>query len=280
MMSNENINEARKPYRVRHALKFRVVQVADISQLSQHMLRIVFQGEDLADFDSAGFDDHVKVFFATQPGDKLVVPSMTERGISFPDGYKTVMRDYTPLCFDNAAKTLTIDFLVHEAGPATTWAQQAKVGDQLVIGGPRGSMIVPMAYDAYVFFGDDAALPAIARRLQELPAASRALVVAEIDSEVDRLDLACAAQLETLWLYRNGQPAGQPDHFLSAIEQVLQHAQWPAGDTFTWVAAETSVARQLRKVLMARFGLAKDQIKAAGYWQHGATGTHTSIGDD
>ncbi len=279
-MSIETTDEARKPYRVRHALKFRVVQVADIIQLSQHMLRIVFQGDELADFNSAGFDDHVKVFFPAQAGGELVVPGMTENGLSFPEGYKPVMRDYTPLRFDNAARTLTIDFVIHDAGPATTWAQQAKIGDQLVIGGPRGSMIIPLAYDAYVFFGDDAALPAIARRLQELPAESRALVVAEVNTELDKLDLASPAQVDVVWLYRQGQPAGQAQGFIGAIEQLAQQAQWPAGDTFSWVAAETSVARQLRKLLIERFGLPKDRIKAAGYWQHGTAGAHTSIGDE
>lgn len=279
-MTTDVLHESRKPYRVRHPLKFRVVQVADIIQLSQHMLRIVFQGDELPDFNSAGFDDHVKLFLPAQAGSALVVPVMTEQGLGFPEGYKPVMRDYTPRFFDNTARTLTIDFVVHEAGPATSWAQQAKVGDQLVIGGPRGSMIMPLAYDAYVFFGDDAALPAIARRLQELPAGSKALVVAEVNAAQDRIDLASQARLEVIWLYRQGGAAGQVDAFLAAIEQLVQQGQWLVGDSFSWVAAETSVARQLRKVLIERFKLPKDSIKAAGYWQHGEAGAHTSIGDE
>ena len=279
-MTTDLIQDTRKPYRVRHPLKFRVLTVAEISHISQHMLRIVFQGEDLADFNSAGFDDHVKVFFPQQPGDALVLPSMTENGLSFPEGHKPLMRDYTPRFFDTAAKTLTIDFVVHDAGPATTWAQQAKVGDQLAIGGPRGSMIIPLAYEGYVFFGDDAALPAIARRLQELPSGSRALVVAEVNSTQDQIELVSAATLNVIWLYRDGTAAGQAQHFLNAIEQVAQQGQWPADDSFVWVAAETSVARQLRKQLIARFNLPKDSIKAAGYWQQGEAGAHTSIGDD
>lgn len=277
-MATDLIQDTRKPYRVRHPLKFRRVQVSEILSLSPHMLRIVFQGEDLADFNSAGFDDHVKVFFPAQPGDQMVLPSMTENGLSFPEGHKPIMRDYTPRFFDTAANTLTIDFVIHEAGPATTWAQQAKVGDQLAIGGPRGSMVIPLAYEGYVFFGDDAALPAIARRLQELPSGSRALVVAEVNSAQDQVELVSAAQLDVIWLYRKGTAAGQAEHFLNAIEQL--QAQWPAEDSFVWVAAETLVARQLRKQLIARFNLAKDSIKAAGYWQHGEAGAHTSIGDE
>lgn len=279
-MTTDVSADARKPYRVRHPVKFRVLTVTELIPLSASMLRIVFYSEDLADFISTGFDDHIKLFFPEQAGAGIVIPTMTESGLMFPEGAKPVMRDYTPYSFDNTAKTLSIDFVIHQAGPATTWAQQAKVGDQLLIAGPRGSMVIPLAFDAYVFFGDDTALPAIKRRLQELPAHSKALVVVEVDSERDTLNLSSPAQVEVIWQYRNGHSAGQVGGFLNAIEHITEHKKWPAGDSYTWVAAETSVARQLRKVLIERFDLDKAYIKAAGYWQHGASGAHTSIGDE
>ena len=71
------------------------------------------------------------------------------------------MRDYTPRRHDAEAGTLEIDFALHEAGPATQWAEQAKVGDLLGVGGPRGSFIVPTDFDWHLLIGDDTALPAI-----------------------------------------------------------------------------------------------------------------------
>ena len=49
--------------RVMHPLKFRLLQVKDITQTSPLMKKIALTGEDLADFVSASPDDHVKVFF-------------------------------------------------------------------------------------------------------------------------------------------------------------------------------------------------------------------------
>ena len=57
---------------------------------------------------------------------------------------------------------------------------QAGPGKFLGVGGPRGSFIVPDDFDWYLLAGDETALPAIGRRLEELPAGTRALVVIEV----------------------------------------------------------------------------------------------------
>lgn len=48
--------------RVRHTLKFRLLQVLRVHAVTPHLLRVTLGGPDLADFESASFDDHVKVF--------------------------------------------------------------------------------------------------------------------------------------------------------------------------------------------------------------------------
>ena len=83
------------------------------------------------------------------------------------------MRDYTPRRYDLDTLELDIDFVLHGDGPASTWAEQAKPGQFLHIGGPRGSMIVPDIFDSYLLIGDETALPAIARRLEGLAAESQ-----------------------------------------------------------------------------------------------------------
>lgn len=109
--------------RLRHELRRRTVTVSRLEHLTPRMIRAHFISPELADFFSAAPDDHVKLFFP-QAG---------------KSNGKPVMRDFTPRAFDRAAGCLTIDFALHENGPATEWAASARVGDQLDIGGPRGS---------------------------------------------------------------------------------------------------------------------------------------------
>ena len=88
------------------------------------MIRVTLGG-DLAGFTSLGFDDHIKLFFPQPPA---------------PSGEpQTASRDYTPRCYDPVANTLEIEFVLHDAGPATSWAEQVQPGQSLQIGGPRGS---------------------------------------------------------------------------------------------------------------------------------------------
>lgn len=276
ILQNDPNREPRKAYRVRHPLKLRTASVQHIEELGPNMRRFVLTGSDFADFTSASFDDHVKVFFPDAQSGQLILPQVEGQGIAASEGPKPIMRDYTPRYFDNSQLSLTIDFALHEAGPASDWARQAKVGDILGIGGPRGSMVIPMDFAGYVLIGDETAMPAIGRRLEELPRDAQVLVIAEVDCLQDQLSWDCPQDTEILWLQRMGQPMGQADLFL----QALKHAPFPIKDFHTWIAAETSVARQLRKTLIAEYGVNKNYIKAAGYWQQGKSDSHQVLEDE
>lgn len=273
---SEQTREPKKSYRIRHPLKLRKATVQQIEELGPSMRRIVLTGEDFADFNSASFDDHVKVFFPDAQSGQLVLPQLEGQGVAASDGPRPIMRDYTPRYFDNKQNTLTIDFALHEAGPASDWARQAKVGNELGIGGPKGSMIIPMDFEGYVLIGDETALPAIGRRLEELPREAQVLVIAEVDCQQDQLNWDCPADIEIMWLQRMGQPMGEADLFV----QAFKHAPFPEKDFHTWIATETSVARQLRKILIEEYGINKKYIKAAGYWQQGQSDSHQVLDDE
>ena len=261
---------ARAPRRERHDVKLRTTTVQSVTRITPHMLRIRLQGDDLAGFVSLGFDDHVKLLFPDANGLLQLPPPGTE---GLPPALRESMRDYTPHSYDAATKTLAIDFAVHEAGPATAWALQAAPGQQLGIAGPRGSFIIPTAFDGHLLIGDDASLPAIARRLAELPAGTRAIAVIEVDSPADEQPLPSAADAQIHWVHRNGAGAGQADGLLATLAQLNA----PAGDYYCWVALESAAAKTLRTALVGSYAANPQWTKAAAYWKLGSVGVHEVI---
>ena len=233
----------RRVERVRHELKRRNLTVKAIEPLTPHFRRITFVDESLSDFVSASFDDHIKVFIDDE-----------------------ARRDYTPRSFDNAARELVIEFALHGDGPAADWAARAVAGDTLAIGGPKGSMIVPLDYDWHLLAGDETAFPAVARRLEELPAGARAIVILQAADAADRRAFRSAAQVDLRWVATDAE-------MLAAVRALTL----PAGDGYAWCAGEASCMAALRRELVEVKGHPREAIRAAAYWKRGATGHHENI---
>jgi len=275
-MSQISPTAERVARRVRHETKTRLLQVRDVAHITPKMVRIVVGGDALAGFVSAAHDDHVKVFFP-QPGqDKPVLPTPSPNGPVYPEGaQRPAARDYTPRRYDAAANTLTIDFVLHGDGPATTWAAQARPGNFLGVGGPRGSFIVPDDFDWYLFAGDESALPAIGRRLEELPAGAHAIVVVEVAGAGEEQTFSSRARVDTTWLHRDGAEPGTT----SLLHEAIAEVRLPPGDGYAWVAAEAATAKALRRLLVGERGMPKDRVKAAAYWKRGAVAVHETYDD-
>lgn len=262
------------PYRVRHTLKFRLLQVSRVQALTPHLIRVTFTGDDLHDFESASFDDHIKVFFPAPGTGQLSLPTVGPDGPIFPEGERPVMRDFTPRRFDRAAGELDIEFALHEAGPATSWAMQAQPGQTLGIGGPRGSLVIPAGFDWHLLIGDETALPAIARRLEELPAATRVIAIIEVADPSAHMTFASNADLRAVWCYRS-----ESDGRGKALLEAVRATDLPQGDGYVWAAGESASMRTLRQHLVAERGIDKKRIRAAAYWRQGDAGVHENLDD-
>jgi NADPH-dependent ferric siderophore reductase len=242
--------------RMRRDVRKRGVAVAAVEQVTPKMRRIRFASPELHDFESLGFDDHVKLFV--------------------PDGEGGVcMRDYTPRAFDAAAGTLTIDFALHEAGPATSWALGAQTGDRLEIGGPRGSTIVADDFDWYLLIGDETALPAMGRMVEQQVAGTMVITVAVVDNAAERQDFVSEAAWEAHWVFRAGAARDDAALLLAAL---AQRGGLPDGEGFVWIAGEAVAARAVRAHVLG-LGHNKAWLKASGYWQAGESGAHEKLGD-
>ncbi len=243
---NTEVSTTRRVQRVRHELRRRQLQVRRVEAVSPGVRRITLAGPELAGFVSASFDDHVKLFIDTP-------------------GAEPAMRDYTPRRFDAAAGELDLEFALHGDGPAAAWAARAQAGDALTVGGPRGSFIVPLDYDWHLLAGDDTALPAIARRLEELPAGSRAIVLLAV-AAADRRPLTTQADVDLRWF--------DDDAALLAAARALQ---LPAGEGYAWCAGEAATMAELRRVLVQDKGHDAQAIRAAAYWKRGAAHHHENL---
>jgi NADPH-dependent ferric siderophore reductase len=242
----ENTQSTRRVQRVRHELRRRDVEVVRVEPLGTELVRVTFRGDMLADFVSLGFDDHVKFMFGPEA--------------------EPVRRDYTPRAYDRERLELTIDFAIHGDGLASEWARRAWAGQRVVIGGPRGSMIVPTDYDWHLLAGDVTAVPAIARRLEELPTGARAIVVAQVADMSPLHGVNSAAQIEL-------RQVTSADALVDAIRAL----PLSAGEGYVWCAGEAAAMARVRAVLLSEKAHPRTAMRVAAYWKHGASDYHDEL---
>jgi NADPH-dependent ferric siderophore reductase len=231
--------------RVRHDLKLREVTVARIDRVSPGFASITFHGEALVDFTSLSFDDHVKFMFNDASGEQ-------------------VRRDYTPRRVDTDASEVDIEFALHGHGGAAEWARNATVGQRAIIGGPRGSMILPLAMDWHLLIGDDSALPAVTRRLEELPADACVDAVLLVDA-ADRRNFVTRADARIYWVDSD-----------DALLQVLKELPLQPGAGLAWGGGEAALMARVRQVLVET-GMPRQAAKVSAYWKRGVADHHERL---
>lgn len=255
--------------RVRHALKARIAEVVEANPLTPLMRRIVLRSPSFADLVSLGFDDHVRLFMPDPDTGDILLPEITPDGPVFPvESRVPESREYTLRLVDAMSNTVTIDFVLHGDGPAATWAAAARPGARVGVAGPRGSMVVKGAFDWHLFVGDETALPAIGRRIEELPAGTRAIARIEINDVKERQEIDTEASLDLTWVERNGAEPGSPD----LLTQSLEDTAVPSGLGYAFVAAEATAVKRIRQYLIEWRGLNPTWIKAPAYWRRNAAG--------
>jgi NADPH-dependent ferric siderophore reductase len=232
--------------KVRHELQRRELVVDSVKPLGEHFVSVTFTGESLASFVSLGFDDHVKFFLDDVTGEP-------------------VRRDYTPRHYDTQSRTLTVEFALHGEGAASDWARQAAPGQPASFGGPKGSRIVPPDFDWHLLVADATGLPATRRRLEELPAGVRAIVVAQV-GHGDRILPETKAQLDVHW-------ADDADGVITALRALAL----PAGEGYAWGGGEAAMMKRVRDVLAGEKALPKEAMRISAYWKQGAAEFHEDI---
>jgi NADPH-dependent ferric siderophore reductase len=149
---------------------------------------------------------------------------------------------------------------------------RAKPGDSAGIGGPKGSLVIPMSFDYHLLIGDESSLPAIARRLEELPADTRAIVVVGVLDAAERRELVGRAATLVHWVPRT---QGADDTFLDAVAAL----RLPPGDGYAWAAGEAAAMASVRRSLLETHKLPRDRVRVSAYWKHGIPGHHENLAE-
>lgn len=259
----DTATDPRAIQRHRHDTRLRLLTVIAITDITPLMRRVRLSG-DMTGFASLGHADHIKAFFFAG-GTPAELPPVGPNGAQFPPGTIREMRDYTPRYWNIGEGWIDLDFVLHGDGPASGWAASVALGDTLVIGGPRGSQVVPLAFDWYLLAGDETALPAIGRRIEEVPAGTRMVAVIEVENAAEEQAFVTQADLTLIYVHRNGAAPGTT----TLVPDAIAAAKLPPGDAYAYIAGEVNMARTVKAHLVEQRGFNPEWVKAAGYWHLG-----------
>jgi NADPH-dependent ferric siderophore reductase len=236
------------------------LQLLRREQVTPRMVRLVLGGDEVAALEPRTPDEHVKIIFPDESGE-LRLPTVGEKGLEWPRPFPET-REYTIRRIDHAAGEVWIDFVVHEGGLASDWAQRVEPGTPVWITGPRPTYLVPAAFGHHVLLADHTALPAVARWLEELPEATTAQVAVAVPTAADEQPLAQRPGVDVTWFHED-DPAYGP----GTLGDHLASLTLPEGTAvYLWAAGEAGVLKPMR-TWARQHGFARGTCDIAGYWR-------------
>lgn len=244
----------------RYELVPRRLAVTAVTQVAPQLMRVQLGGEALAGFASEGATDHVKVFF---PNPSTGVLSTPADG----DPAAVIARDFTPLL--DADGGLNLDFFIHpDPGPAAAWAAGAAPGDEIVVGGPRGSRGLPAGADQFILVADETALPAASRWIAQISEGVPVVLIAAVHDQGDWVGdyLGGGTGLPETVVIRHSAPDA------ASVLAALAATGTITPTTYVWAAGDAGALLPVRRHLRRELALPKAQVQVDGYWRSGVVG--------
>lgn len=237
-------------------------EVVGVQQLTKHMVRVTFGGEDVARYVSNGSPDECVTIFFARPGEDRP-PAMTRvdgvwwfHGVdSIPEGRNYTVRRH-------GAGVLVIDFVVHDGGVASTWAMQAAPGQTILLSRPRRWYNVPATAQWQLLAADMTGLPALGRILEQLPAGAKAHAIVEVLERSDIQTFDTAGDVTFDWRVGSGN-----GDCASVLDRAIKDYELPAGEGYVWFAGEAACSRVVRKYFRKELGYPVRRFEIIGYWR-------------
>ena len=222
-----------------------MLRVIDKQQITTNMLRISLGGEQLSDF-------------AWKPGCyvKLRIPR---------DAGKK-MRTYTARSYHADRQTIDIDFAIHHpAGPATRWALDAEIGDEIELKGPGHLRMDATDGNWHLFSVDMSALPAAISILETLNPDAKGYAFFEITDPKDQQEISIPEGIEVQWLI-HPNPYERSTQQLDAIKAITPFYGIPN----VFVAGELGTIREIRHYLREEPVYRDAATYVSSYWKIGS----------
>lgn len=213
---------------------FRHAKVTAVETLSPRFRRLEAQGTEFANVDFT-------------PGDKVQIFLLGED-----------MRTYTPVTWDRASGTASFIGFIHGDTLGSRWLREVKVGDQIELFGPRGSVAVNDGQGPVLVFGDETSV-AVALSLTRANPAREVITVLETDAVDEVKTVTTAVGLTATIIAR-----GATQEAATAMEPALARGAFP-------VLTGNAASIQALKQHFAKSGQSlKGKTKA--YWAKGKSG--------
>ncbi|MGA9872558.1 MAG: siderophore-interacting protein [Rhodococcus sp. (in: high G+C Gram-positive bacteria)] len=242
---------------------FYFAEVAAVEQLTKHMVRVTFGGDDdVAHYQPLGAPDECITIFFPRDGENRP-PAMTEvDGVWWYHGVDDVPegRNYTVRRHEGGQ--LVVDFVAHEGGVAASWALRATVGQVVGFTRPRSWYAVPRTADWQLLVADMTGLPALGRIVEQLPAGAKAHVIGEVLERSDIQQFETAGDVTYDWRIGSGN-----GDCASVLDDAVKNFPIPDGEGYVWFAGEASCSRSVRKFVRKTLGFPTRQFEIIGYWR-------------
>ncbi|MEM9137265.1 MAG: siderophore-interacting protein [Cyanobacteria bacterium P01_F01_bin.42] len=239
---------------------YRSAIVKSSQKVTPNLQRVIFTGDDLTDFPEKYESGNVKLLFA-KDGQALTDPDRLEET-------KPLSRTFTVRSFSRADNELALEFSLHGSagGVASTWAEAAKSGDRILMGGPGPTKLVNNDADWFLLVGDMSGLPAICCNLEQLPQDAQGYAVIEIISEEDKQNLTVPEGIEVTWVVNN--KTGEDS---DALLKQVQALPWKEGSPYVWTACNFDSMKKLRTYFQTVRNVAKENMYISSYWKFDRT---------
>lgn len=169
-------------------------------------------------------------------------------------------RHYSPSAHNAESGLMEVLFYLHEKGPGSTWADNLKAGDEMMMLGPAGKFVLHKNAAHHLFIGDETSI-GVCKVMQDALGSDNFTCL--IECEEAHANWPTLAGLMATTIPKQG-------HEGETLKKAVQQVTLPPNTT-AYLSGHASSIQAVRKTLIVR-GMPSSRILAKAYWADGKRG--------